>query len=128
MSIEEIGKSIWDVVISFWDGFVVFILKFMSISAFLGLMLAHLEQLVVKKESIVSVFISYIGSFIVVFFAHPLIDHFFGGTPSYGMATLAIGYFAKFIIKYITNKQRINAWLKGIEKFIIEWLKSKLKK
>lgn len=125
MSAEEVVNSLKDIVHDIWNGILLFIAKFMPVSMFLGIVMAHLEQLIVKKESISSVTISVIASFVVVYFSTPAINHYLEDSKFSGVAMLTIGYFIQYVIKYITNQKRVNRWLIGAEKMIIQIIKNK---
>lgn len=128
MSAEEIVGSLKDIASDTWNGILLFIAKFMPVSMFLGVMMAHLEQLIVKKQPISSVTISIVASFTVVYFSTPAINHYLEDSKFSGVAMLTIGYFIQYIIKYITNQKRINKWLIGAEKAIIQIIKNKIDK
>lgn len=117
-----------DLIKYIWGELIIFITKFIPISLFLGVILSHLQMLVEKKSSISSVFMSITGSFIVVYFATPALNIMFEENKYYGVIMLAIGYFIQYIIKFVTNQKRVNKWLLGAEKFILDWIKNKLQK
>lgn len=135
MSFEEITKSVWETIqnsieyiANGFNAFLAFLAKIIPLYLLLGVVIAHVEQLISKKQSMSSVFISITGSFIVVYTMTPVINHYLLGSPFYGVATLAIGYFIQYFIKFVTNQKRVNAWLLRGEQFAIDWLKNKFKK
>lgn len=102
--------------------------KFIPLTLCLGVVIAHAEQAILKKQPMSSILISIIGSFVVVYTLTPVINHYLEGSNFYAVGTLAIGYFIQYLIKFVTNQKRINDWLIMIEKICIEWIKNKFKK
>ena len=127
MSWEEVTtifNNIANTILFAVDEFIMFISRFIPISLFLGVILAHLEQAIVKRQSFSSIIISITGSFIVVYFLTPIIQEYLAGSSFFGVAALAIGYFIQYIIKYVTNQERVNKWLLMVEKGVIDRLKN----
>lgn len=135
MSFEEITKSAWETIqVSFehvangFNAFLAFLAKIIPLYLLLGVVIAHLEQLISKKQSMTSVFISFVGASICLYVLSPILESYLSGSHWYSPICFAVGYFIHHIIKFITNERRINAWLLHIEKFAIEWLKNKFTK
>lgn len=105
-----------------------FITKVMPVSLFLGVLLSHLDKAFIKKESYISVLISFIGSFISVYYATPFLQNLVTNKAFEGVVFWGIGFFIHYIIKYVTNSRRIQKWLLGIEGFIKDYLKKKFTK